>query len=68
MADESVFDPRGLAGCRARIADIYSLKIMKSGGIRRALEVAAIARAAGIEVYGGCMFETGLAHAAQEPT
>ena len=37
---------------------------MKSGGIRRALEVAAIARAAGIGVYGGCMFETGLAHAA----
>jgi len=46
------------------MADIFSLKIMKSGGIRRALEVAAIARAAGIEVYGGCMFETGLAHAA----
>jgi len=31
---------------------------------RGALEVAAIARAAGIEVYGGCMFESGLAHAA----
>jgi L-alanine-DL-glutamate epimerase-like enolase superfamily enzyme len=65
MADESVFDPKGaLYGANIRIADIYSLKIMKSGGIRRALEVAVIARAAGIEVYGGCMFETGLAHAA----
>lgn len=65
MADESVFDPKGaLYGAQMRIADIFSLKIMKSGGIRRALEVAAIARAAGIEVYGGCMFETGLAHAA----
>ena len=65
MADESVFDPRtALYGAQIRIADIFSLKIMKSGGIRRALEVAAIARAAGIEVYGGCMFETGLAHAA----
>ncbi len=65
MADESVFDPRGaLYGAQFRIADIFSLKIMKSGGIRRALEVAAIARAAGIEIYGGCMFETGLAHAA----
>ncbi len=65
MADESVFDPRqALEGTQARIADIFSLKIMKSGGIRRALEVAAIARAAGIEVYGGCMFETGVAHAA----
>ena len=65
MADESVFDPKGaLYGAKIRMADIFSLKIMKSGGIRRALEVAAIARAAGIEIYGGCMFETGLAHAA----
>ena len=65
MADESVFDPRtALLGAEMRLADIFSLKIMKSGGIRRALEVAAIARAAGIDVYGGCMFETGLAHAA----
>ncbi len=65
MADESVFDPQtALHGAQNRIADIFSLKVMKSGGIRRALEVAAIARAAGIEVYGGCMFETGLAHAA----
>lgn len=65
MADESVFDPKSaLQGAHERLADIFSLKIMKSGGIRRALEVAAIARAAGIEVYGGCMFETGLAHTA----
>lgn len=65
MADESVFNPReALLGAQTRIADIFSLKIMKSGGIRRALEVAAIARAAGIEVYGGCMFETSIAHAA----
>lgn len=65
MADESVFDPReALRGAHARIADIFSLKIAKSGGIRRALEIAAIARAAGIEVYGGCMFETSIAHAA----
>jgi muconate cycloisomerase len=65
MADESVFDPReALLGVEMRIADIFALKIMKSGGIRRGLEVATIARAAGIEVYGGCMFETGVAHAA----
>lgn len=65
MADESVFDPRdALLGAQMRIADIFALKIMKAGGIRRALEVAAIARAAGIDVYGGCMFETGIAHAA----
>ncbi|MDS1136858.1 enolase C-terminal domain-like protein [Nitratireductor indicus] len=65
MADESVFDPReALLGAQMRLSDVFSLKIMKSAGIRRALEVAAIARAAGIEVYGGCMFETSIAHAA----
>ena len=65
MADESVFDPReALDGVEMRLADVFSLKIMKSGGIRRALEVAAIARIGGIDVYGGCMFETGIAHAA----
>ena len=65
MADESIFDPRdALLGAQMRIANIFALKVMKSGGIRRALEIAAIARAAGIEVYGGCMFETGIAHAA----
>ncbi|MDD9876792.1 MAG: cycloisomerase [Magnetovibrio sp.] len=65
MADESVFNPReALIGAEKRVADIFSLKIMKSGGLRRALEVAAIARAAGIGVYGGCIFETGVAHAA----
>ena len=53
-----------LEGAERRIADIFSLKVMKSGGIRRCLEVAAIARAAGIGVYGGCMFETSIAHAA----
>ena len=65
MADESVFDPReALDGVGMRLADVFALKIMKSGGIRRALEVAAIARSGGIDVYGGCMFETGVAHAA----
>jgi muconate cycloisomerase len=65
LADESVFDAReAYLGAQQRIADLFSLKIMKSGGIRRALEVAAIARAAGIGVYGGCMFETGIAHTA----
>lgn len=65
MADESIFNPReATLGAQDRIADIFSLKIMKSGGIRRALEIAVIARAAGIEVYGGCMFETSIAHTA----
>ncbi len=65
MADESVFDARdALRGAHGRIADIFSLKIAKSGGIRRCLDVAAIARAAGIGIYGGCMFETSIGHMA----
>ena len=65
MADESVFDEiDAIEGVRTGISDVFSLKIMKSGGIRRAMAVSAIARAAGIASYGGCMFETGLAHAA----
>ncbi len=65
MADESVFDPReALIAAKMNLADIYSLKVMKSGGIARAQEIAAIAGAAGVGVYGGCMFETGLAHLA----
>ena len=65
MADESVFNPReALIATQMRLADVFSLKVMKSGGIARAMEIAAIARAAGIGVYGGCMFETGLAHLA----
>ena len=65
MADESVFDTReAFRGAAMRMADIFSLKVSKSGGIRRCLEIAAIARAAGIEVYGGCMFETSIAHMA----
>ncbi len=65
MADESVFGVGdALRGAQARMADVFSLKTAKAGGIRRCIEVAAIARAAGIEVYGGCMFETSIAHMA----
>ncbi|WP_419911181.1 enolase C-terminal domain-like protein [Hoeflea sp.] len=65
MADESVFNPReALVATQMRLADIFSLKVMKSGGIVRAQEIAAIAGAADVGVYGGCMFETGLAHLA----
>ncbi len=65
MADESVFDAGdALVGTETRIADIFSLKTAKASGIRPALHIAAIAEAAGIAVYGGCMFETSIAHAA----
>ena len=49
---------------RGELADLVSIKIMKSGGIARAREIASIAEAAGITAYGGTMFEGGLAIAA----
>lgn len=65
MADESVFTPaQALRAVEKRIADILSIKIMKSGGMLRAREVAAIAEAGGLACYGGDMFETGIAHLA----
>ncbi|MBR0665206.1 cycloisomerase [Roseomonas hellenica] len=65
MADESVFSPAdAIAMVRQRFADVVAIKIMKSGGIARAREIAAIAEAAGIIGYGGTMFEGGIASAA----
>jgi muconate cycloisomerase len=65
MADESVFTPaEAIDMVRGEIADLVSIKIMKSGGIARAREIASIAEAAGITAYGGTMFEGGLAIAA----
>lgn len=65
VADESVFDPRqALAAAQAKICDGISIKIMKCGGIRSGLQMAAIAEASGMSAYGGDMFETGIAHLA----
>jgi muconate cycloisomerase len=65
MADESVFTPaEAIAMVRDEFADLVSVKIMKSGGIFRAREIASIAEAGGIAAYGGSMFEGGLAIAA----
>ena len=65
MADESVFNVReAIQAVSMKLADAFSLKIMKSGGLERALEIYAIAKASGIAVYGGCMFESGIAQAA----
>ncbi|MGE0725190.1 MAG: enolase C-terminal domain-like protein [Alphaproteobacteria bacterium] len=65
MADESCFDPEEAIECvRMGCADLFAVKIMKAGGIRRAQAVAEIGAAAGIACYGGTMFEGGLANAA----
>ncbi|MCC0015143.1 MAG: muconate cycloisomerase [Rhodobiaceae bacterium] len=65
LADESVFSPTDmLRAVSEGICDGVSVKIMKSGGLRRAQTIAEIAQAAGLTAYGGDMFESGMAHLA----
>jgi muconate cycloisomerase len=65
MADESVFNAvDAYRAAEAKIADLFSVKIMKSGGMRAGQDVSAVAKSAGIACYGGDMFESGLAHLA----
>jgi muconate cycloisomerase len=58
MADEALHGPLdAFALASARAADVLAVKIAQSGGLRGAASVAAIAQAAGIELYGGTMLE-----------
>ncbi|HSG95096.1 MAG TPA: enolase C-terminal domain-like protein, partial [Afifellaceae bacterium] len=59
LADESVFGPdEAVWAVNKRFCDLISVKLMKAGGLRRGMAVAAIAEAAGMACYGGDMFET----------
>jgi muconate cycloisomerase len=49
---------------RARAADVVSLKLVKHGGLLAARDVAAVAQAAGIGLYGGCLLESSIGAAA----
>lgn len=65
LADESVFGPEDMQrAINEGICDGVSIKIMKSGGLMRAQEVARLANSQGMPAYGGDMFEAGLAHLA----
>jgi len=65
VADESVYSPHdALRAAKEGLADAFSIKIMKSGGMRKGQEIATIGAANGMPGYGGDMFETGLAHLA----
>lgn len=58
MADESLVGPvSAFEIARNRSADVFAIKIEQSGGLRAAQQVAAIADAANIELYGGTMLE-----------
>lgn len=58
MADEAVCDARdGFVLAAAHAADVFALKLPKAGGPLATLELAAIAEAAGVGLYGGTMLE-----------
>lgn len=65
LADESVFSLADMHRAIAEeICDGVSIKIMKSGGLSKAQQIAALAEAKGLAAYGGDMFEAGIAHLA----
>ena len=65
MADESVFSAHEMADvARAGAADVVSLKLVKHGGLLATRDVAAVAEAAGIGIYGGCLLESSIGAAA----
>ncbi|MFK0113248.1 muconate cycloisomerase family protein [Streptomyces sp. NPDC091217] len=65
MADESLRTPAdALRLAVEHAADVFALKIAKSGGLSCVQRVAAVAEAAGISCYGGTTIETSLGTAA----
>lgn len=65
LADETVFSLADMHRAAAEdICDGVSIKIMKSGGLSQAQQIAALAEATGMAAYGGDMFEAGIAHLA----
>src|ERR1700754_4719233 len=65
MADESVFGPMEVIELiRMRAADIINIKLMKTGGISKAIRIADIAGMFGVECMIGCMLETSISVAA----
>jgi muconate cycloisomerase len=65
LADECIFSPHDMmAAAQANAADAVSLKLVKHGGLLALKEVAAIAAAGGIGLYGGCLLESSVGAAA----
>jgi L-Ala-D/L-Glu epimerase len=65
MADESLHSPvDAIRLIKAEAVDYFNIKIMKSGGMRHALQISTIAEAADIRCMVGCMSETRLGLAA----
>lgn len=65
LADEAVHTPQeALALIRAGAADLFALKFVKTGGLARAAQIAAIGEAAGIDCVVISPFETQIGAAA----
>src|SRR4051795_12008238 len=65
LADECVFDAHDmLAVAQAAAADAVSLKLVMHAGLLGVRKVAAVAEAAGIGLYGGCLLESSVGAAA----
>ncbi|HKQ13639.1 MAG TPA: dipeptide epimerase [Steroidobacteraceae bacterium] len=65
MADESVFGPTDVIELiRMRAADIINIKLMKTGGLSNAIQIADICGMYGMECMIGCMVETSVSVAA----
>ena len=61
MADEALSGPEtAFHLAQSAAADVFALKIAQSGGLFATVKVAAIAEAAGIDLYGGTMLEGGI--------
>lgn len=61
MADESAFSFQdAMKIAKKEAADIISIKLMKSGGMRNALKIAAVAESANIPCYSGLMWESSI--------
>ena len=65
VADEACFDHHdAYALARASAADMFNIKLSKSGGIHTALKIAAVAESAGMCCMVGCMLEARIGIAA----
>jgi muconate cycloisomerase len=65
MVDEAGFTCKEIARAgRMGCGSVYSLKLVKSGGLRELKRAAAVAEASGMALYGGCLLESSIGAAA----
>lgn len=65
MTDEAAFSTQEIVqSAQAGAGSVYSLKLVKSGGLLEMKRAAGVANAFGMELYGGCLLESGIGAAA----